>query len=91
ADSLKPTQKEFSKEKVKKASEREGGDRSILVSKDGHVLDGHHQWMAAREKGEDVKVIRLDAPIKDLVDAAHEFPSSTVDDNTATPSQAETQ
>lgn len=91
ADSLKPTQKEFSKEKVKKASEREGGDRSILVSKDGHVLDGHHQWMAARENGEDVKVIRLDAPIKDLVDAAHEFPSSTVDDNTATPSQAETQ
>lgn len=91
ADSLKPTQKEFSREKVKKASEREGGDRSILVSKDGHVLDGHHQWMAAREKGEDVKVIRLDAPIKDLVDAAHEFPSSTVDENAAAPTQAENQ
>ena len=91
ADSLKPTQKEFSMEKVKKASEREGGDRSILVSKDGHVLDGHHQWMAAREKGEDVKVIRLDALIKDLVDAAHEFPSSTVDENAAAPTQAETQ
>ena len=91
ADSLKPTQKEFSREKVKKASEREGGDRSILVSKDGHVLDGHHQWMAAREKGEDVKVIRLDAPIKDLVDAAHEFPSSTVDENAVVPTQAETQ
>lgn len=91
ADSLKPTQKEFSREKVKKASEREGGDRSILVSKDGHVLDGHHQWMAAREKGEDVKVIRLDAPIKDLVDAAHEFPSSTVDENAVAPTQAETQ
>lgn len=91
ADSLKPTQKEFSKEKVNKASEREGGDRSILVSKDGHVLDGHHQWMAAREKGEDVKVIRLDAPIKDLVDAAHEFPSSTIDENAAAPTQAGTQ
>lgn len=91
ADNLKPTQKEFSKEKVKKASERDGGDRSILVSKDGHVLDGHHQWMAAREKGEDVKIIRLDAPIKDLVDAAHEFPSSTVDENAVAPTQAETQ
>lgn len=80
ADSLKPTQKEFSKEKVQKAIDRDGGDRSILVSKDDHVLDGHHQWMAAREKGEDVKIIRLDAKISDLLDAAHDFPSSTVDE-----------
>lgn len=79
ADSLKPTQLEFSKEKVKKALGFEGGSRSILVSSDNHVLDGHHQWLASREKGEDVKVIRLDAPIKKLVKLAHEFPSSTVD------------
>ncbi|QLI49470.1 hypothetical protein vBPaeMUSP25_31 [Pseudomonas phage vB_PaeM_USP_25] len=79
AASLKPTQAEFSREKVAKAKAFEGGNRSILVSSDGHVLDGHHQWMASREKGEDVKVIRLDAPIRDLVQAAHEFPSSTTD------------
>jgi hypothetical protein len=48
AASLKPTQAEFSREKVQKALGYEGGDRSILVSQDGHVLDGHHQWMAAR-------------------------------------------
>lgn len=91
ASSLKPTQAEFSREKIKKASEREGGDRSILVSKDDHVLDGHHQWMAAREKGEDVKIIRLDAPITDLVDAAHEFPSSTVGDSQAAKPVAKTE
>lgn len=79
AASLKPTQAEFSREKVAKAKAFEGGNRSILVSRDGHVLDGHHQWMASREKGEDVKVIRLDAPIRDLVQAAHDFPSSTTD------------
>lgn len=79
ADSLKPTQQEFSREKVAKAKRFEGGNRSILISEDNHVLDGHHQWMAAREKGEDVKVIRLKAPIKKLLDAAHEFPSSTTD------------
>lgn len=77
AASLKPTQAEFSREKVQKALGYEGGDRSILVSQDGHVLDGHHQWMAAREQGKDVKTIRLDAPIEQLLEAAHEFPSST--------------
>ncbi len=79
AADLKPTQAEFSRDKVKQAAEYTGGNRSILVSRDGHVLDGHHQWMAAREKGEEVKVIRLDAPIRDLVQAAHEFPSSTTE------------
>lgn len=76
AESLKPTQTEFSREKVKQAQAFEGGDRSILVSSDGHVLDGHHQWMAKREAGETVKVIRLDAPIRDLLPVVKEFPSA---------------
>ncbi|MBK9067406.1 MAG: hypothetical protein IPL76_11120, partial [Gemmatimonadetes bacterium] len=76
ADSLLPTQAEFSPSKVKKAAGFVGGDRSILVSADNHVLDGHHQWMAKRESGEAIKIIRLNAPIKQLVDLAHAFPSS---------------
>ncbi|MFG8475160.1 PLxRFG domain-containing protein [Pseudomonas aeruginosa] len=79
ADTLKPTQAEFSRDKVAKAKDFEGGNRSILVSLEGNVLDGHHQWMAARDNGEEVRVIRLDAPIRDLVKLAHEFPSSTTD------------
>lgn len=78
ASSLKPTQREFSREKVEKAKAYTGGNRSILTSNDGHVLDGHHQWVAALENGEDVRTIRLDAPIDGLVELAHEFPSSTV-------------
>ncbi len=77
ASSLKPTQAEFSREKVARAAGFEGGDRAILVSSDNHILDGHHQWMAAREKGEDVRAIRLNAPIRDLIGLAHDFPSST--------------
>lgn len=77
ATSLKPTQAEFSREKVAKAKGHEGGDRSILVSSDGHVLDGHHQWLAKREAGDDVKVIRLGAPISDLLGTVAEFPSAT--------------
>jgi len=81
ADTLKPTQQEFSPEKVKKAMNFEGGNRSILVSQDGYVLDGHHQWLAAREKNEKVDIIRLDAPIETLVPLAKEMPSTETQDD----------
>lgn len=93
ASSLKPTQAEYSRKKVEKAKAFTGGNRSILVSADGHVLDGHHQWMAARDAGEDVKIIRLDAPISELLPLAHEFPSSSTDggavESTAAPGRQE--
>ena len=76
ADSLKPTQAEFSPKKVEHFAGNPSG-RSILVSQDGYVLDGHHQWMAKRAAGEPVKVIRLNAPIQDLLRLTHQFPSST--------------
>lgn len=75
--SLKPTQGEFSPAKVQQAREFVGGDRSILVSADGYVLDGHHQWLAKLDGGQPVKAIRLNAPIQDLLRLAHQFPSST--------------
>lgn len=74
---LKPTQAEFSPEKVEMAKENRGTDRAILVSSDGRVIDGHHQWMAKLESGEPVNVIRLDAPATELIGAIKEFPSST--------------
>ena len=74
---LKPTQAEFSPEKVDKALAHEGGERSILVSRDNRVLDGHHQWLAALRENKPIPVIRLNAPIKRLIREAHEFPSST--------------
>jgi len=77
ADELKPTQAEFSSAKVKAALGFGGADRSILVSSDGHVLDGHHQWLAKLASDEPVKVIRLNAPIAELLPLAKEFPSST--------------
>ncbi len=73
---LKPTQAEFSPAKVAQAAAFTGGDRSILVSADGHVLDGHHQWMAKRQAGEPVKVIRLNAPIDRLLAEVRQFPSA---------------
>lgn len=88
ADTLKPTQAEFSTEKVAKARDYTGGDRSILISSDNHVLDGHHQWLAKKEAGEPVKVIRLNAPIAELLTTVKEFPSATLDESTAVPAPA---
>jgi hypothetical protein len=75
---LKPTQAEFSPGKVKQAQDFEGGDRSILVSADGFVLDGHHQWLAKLSQGLPIRVIRFDAPMADLLPLAREFPSAEV-------------
>jgi len=79
ATSLKPTQAEFSRKKVEAAKEYEGGDRAILVSRDGHVLDGHHQWIAKRDAGEDVRIIRLSRNINNLLAVVREFPSASQD------------
>lgn len=82
---LKPTQAEFSPAKVEKAKGFTGTDRSILISSDGHVLDGHHQWMAKRDTGEPVKAIRLDAPIDKLLPVVREFPSAAQADGATEP------
>lgn len=75
---LKPTQDKFSPEKVARAKDEGNGDRSVIVSSDGHVIDGHHQVMAAQEKGEPVKAIVLDAPVEKALQAVKDSPSAEV-------------
>ncbi len=79
-NALKPTQAEFSRSKVRKAKGFTGEQRAILVSKDGRILDGHHQWLAAKEAGKTLPVIRLDAPIDRLMDEVRDFPSVESDE-----------
>lgn len=79
AAALKPTQAEYSPEKVERAKEQGNGDRAIIVSNDGHILDGHHQAMAAAENGEPVKAIVLDVPVKDALSAIKAFTSTTTE------------
>lgn len=85
AASLKPTQAEFSPGKVAKAMGFTDTDRSILISSDGHVLDGHHQWLAKMEKGEPIKAIRLNAPIDQLMEVVKEFPSAATAEGSIAP------
>ena len=85
ADTLKPTQADYSPEKVMASVEFKGGKRSILVSEDSHVVDGHHQWLGALEKEENIAIIRLGAPITRLLNLAHQMPSTTVSASDNTP------
>lgn len=79
---LKPSQAEYSPEKVERARAFDGPDRSLLVSSDDHVLDGHHQWLAAMADAPDepYPVIRFHAPAQQLLIEAARFPSSGVDE-----------
>lgn len=90
-NTLKPSQAEYSPEKVEAASNFDGPDRSILISSDGHVLDGHHQWLAALNDAPDepYPAIRFNAPINQLLLEAARFPSSGVSD--ASTSQSDQQ
>jgi len=84
-NTLKPSQAEWSPAKVNRARGFEGTPRSILISADGHVLDGHHQWLSALADAPDapIKAIRLDAPINQLLIETARFPSSGVDEASA--------
>lgn len=74
---LKPTRAGYQPKKVRGQADLIGeSDRSVLVSSDGHVVDGHHQWLAHRDNTEPVQVIRIDAPVREILAAAAEFPSA---------------
>lgn len=81
---LKPTQKEYSKEKLegwkKGISE---STRSLLVSSDNHLLDGHHQWLAAMETNpeSEISVIKFSVGIQELLSLCKDFPSVEYDDS----------
>lgn len=76
---IRPTQDLYSPSKVQAAREHKGEDRSILISSDNHILDGHHQWVAAlldRPVGK-VKVVQFNAPIRQLIWQALQLPGVT--------------
>ncbi|WP_270175209.1 PLxRFG domain-containing protein [Diaphorobacter sp. ED-3] len=75
AAALKPTQAEYSPAKVE-AAKTAGGDRAVIVSSDGHIIDGHHQAMAAAEDGKPVKAIVLDVPVEQALEAVKNSPSA---------------
>ncbi|WP_139032123.1 PLxRFG domain-containing protein [Comamonas thiooxydans] len=78
AAQLKPTQAEYSPSKVE-AAKSATGDRAVIVSSDGHIIDGHHQAVAAADEGKQVKAIVLDAPVEQALAAVKASPSANTE------------
>lgn len=80
-DTLKPTQKDFSKPGIERSIEKFieviKGKRDlepIIISSDNRVLDGHHRWLAHKNIGMKIPVLKANVKIKKLLDVTHDFP-----------------
>lgn len=51
-------------------------DEEILISSDGHILDGHHRWAALLlvDPHRTMRVLQIGMPIRNLLKTANDFP-----------------
>jgi hypothetical protein len=76
---LKPIQAQVNREKVEAMKkEPETETIPIIISREGLILDGHHRFLAQKEKNPNAKAFCLVAAcsIKDLVKLGHKFEHS---------------
>lgn len=81
ARTLNPTQSEFNEQNIEglRAAFDKGEYKStnrILVSSDHRVLDGHHRWAMLAQKNQDVEIVRINLPMKELMPIALKFDSA---------------
>jgi hypothetical protein len=65
---LKPLQAEFDKEAVKSIIDQPRKAQSaIIISKEKHIMDGHHRWLANYNTDKATNAIQVDLPTVDLM------------------------
>lgn len=75
--SLKATQDEFNKEKISAFMKKENV-KPTISSNDNFILDGHHRWLADYNNDKQHKTLKINLPIKSLIDRAHSYDHSFV-------------
>ena len=80
AKSLKAVQGEFSDQGVEKALRKRKLKKASIVSSDNYIIDGHHRWVAALNTGQDVDIIRVNMPAKELLQLVKDFSKTTYKD-----------
>ena len=70
-------QNQFSDEGIIKQMEKNiaqgPNTKSVIVSSDDYILDGHHRWLVAVNTGTDLNVYRVNMPAYELYDLVNQF------------------
>lgn len=75
---LKASQGEFNKDIIANIMVAPKQVKSgVIISNDNYVLDGHHRWLAAYNKDEKIKVVRVDLPILELIRLVKSFDNTS--------------
>ena len=72
---LRSSQLNFDRDKIRSMIEKPS-NKPIVVSSDGHVLDGHHRWIANQEMGKKCIAVEVDIPILELIKTAKDYNNS---------------
>lgn len=70
---LKSTQMDFDNLKVFQMMNSKEKKSPIVVSRDNHILDGHHRWIADHNMSGTTKAFMVNLPILDLIKQAHDY------------------
>lgn len=70
---LKPTQSQINVDKADKLTKEFVDARFLIASNDDYILDGHHRWYYGLQNDGISKVLRIDMPIRELLDYAKAF------------------
>lgn len=70
ASTLKPVQNKINTKQLKKIEEYGGlkEGKPITISNDGYVIDGHHRWYYATQKGLSLPALRIDLPATKVIE-----------------------
>jgi hypothetical protein len=77
---LKPTQSQVNVDKADKLTKEFVDARFLIASNDDYILDGHHRWYYGLKNDGISKVLRIDMPIRELIDYAKAFDKTQYSD-----------
>ena len=73
---LKPTQSQINVDKANQLTKEFVDARFLIASNDDYILDGHHRWYYGLQNDGISKVLRIEMPIRELLDYAKAFDKS---------------
>ena len=69
---LMSSQLNFDNEKIE-AMMMNPTNKMMVISNDGHVMDGHHRWIANQQMGRKCLVLQAELPILELIKTANDY------------------